>query len=136
MARIFVTGCADAAQMAAGYEGDIVDFTSADWSAKGFVSRGCLAGVYDRLTMGDTLLIQYGPNDTDPDNAAGYSEPGREFANYLERFVNVARNKRATPVFLIPALPGSEKWRDSCIGLARRLGVGYTLLPGQEGANA
>lgn len=135
MAKVFVTGCADAQQMAAGYHGEIVDFTSADWSAKGFVSRGCLAAVYDRLTTGDVLLIQYGPHDIDVENLTGYSRPGDEFENYLERFVNVARNKRATPVFLVPALPDGGAWQESCCHLAHRLEVEYRLLPGQKGGD-
>ena len=136
MARIFVTGCADAQQMAAGYVGEIVDFTSADWSAKSFVGRGCLAAVYDHLTAGDTLLIQYGRHDMDVENAAGYSAPETEFSGYLERFVNVARNKRATPVFLIPALPGGDAWKESCCQLGKRLNVACVTLPRQEGETA
>lgn len=135
MARIFVTGCANAQQMAADYDGEIMDFTSADWSAKGFVSRGCLAAVYDRLTAGDVLLIQYGRHDMDRENLACYSDPETEFAGYLERYVNVARNKRATPVFLIPALPGSEAWKESCCKLGKQLNVECVILPGQEGEN-
>lgn len=123
MARIFVMGCPDALQTAAGYEGEIVDFTSAGWSVKGFVTRGCLAAVYDLLTEGDTLLIRYDANDMNAENPASYSQPGDEFEGYLERFVNVARNKRATPVFLIPDLPGGEAWQESCINLAARLAV-------------
>lgn len=134
MARIFVAGCADALQQAAGYEGEIVDLTSADWSVKGFVSCGCLAPVYDRLTAGDVLLVQYGQNDMDAENSTCYAQPGAEFEGYLERFVNVARNKRATPVFLAPALPGGEAWQESCRSLARRLKV-ECVFPGQEGAD-
>ena len=135
MAKIYVLGCGDARQIAAGYDGEIVDFTSADWSAKGFVSRGCLAPVYDRLTAGDVLLIQYGAHDMDAGDPACYSRPGEEFENYLERFVNVARNKRATPVFVLPALPGAETWRESCRCLARRLDVECRQLPAPEGGN-
>lgn len=134
MARIFVTGCADALQMAAGYEGEIMDFTSADWSVKGFVSRGCLAAVYDRLTAGDMLLVQYGFNDMDAKDMTCYSQPGDEFEGYLERFVNVARNKRATPVFLAPALPGGEAWQESCRSLARRLKVECVRFQGGKEA--
>lgn len=136
MSRIFVTGCGDARQIAAGREGEIVDFTSVDWSAKAFVERGCLAAVYDRLTQGDVLLIQYGHRDMDSADAAHYARPEDEFAAYLERFVNVARNKRATPVFLAPALPGGENWLESCRSLAKRLDVDCLTLPPKEGAGA
>lgn len=135
MARIFVTGCTDALQAAAGYNGVIVDFTLADWSAKRFVNQCCLAKVYDQLTAGDMLLVQYGLHDMNEKDITGYSQPGDEFEGYLERFVNVARNKRATPVFLIPALPGSEAWKESCCKLGKRLNVECVILPGQEGEN-
>lgn len=136
MARVFVTGYANAQQMAAGFDGEIVDFTSADWSVKRFVSQGCLARVYDRLSAGDVLLIRYGVHDMDPGDAAGYSDPEGEFANYLERFVNVARNKRAIPVFQIPDLPDGEAWKESCRNLALRLGVECVMLSHQEGGSA
>ena len=132
MARIFVTGCADARQLAAGYDGEMVDFTRADWSAKGFINGGCMAALYDQLNAGDTLLICYGPHDMDAENPEGFFQPGDEFEDYLERFVNVARNRRAAPVLVIPALTGGEAWRESCIRLAARLKVQCV----QEGGGA
>ena len=81
------------------------------------------------------LLIQYGRHDMDRENLACYSDPETEFAGYLERYVNVARNNRATPVFLIPALSGSGAWKESCCKLGKRLNVECVILPGQEGEN-
>lgn len=135
MSRIFVTGCTDALQAAAGYNGVIVDCTSADWSAKRFVNQGRLAKVYDQLTAGDMLLVQYGANDMDAKDMTGYSQPGDEFEGYLERFVNVAHNKRATPVFLAPALPGGEAWQESCRSLAWRLKVECVRFQGGKEAD-
>ena len=134
MARVFVTGCTEALRMAAGYEGEIIDFTSADWSVKGFVNQGCLAAVYDRLTVGDILLVQYSANDMNAEDMTCYSHPGSEFEGYLERFVNVARNKRATPIFLAPTLPGGEAWQESCRNLARRLKVECVRFQGGKEA--
>ena len=131
MARIFVTGWGDARQIASGYVGEIVDFASAEWSVKGFVSQGRLAAVYDRLTVGDVLLVRYGPHDMEAADAARCARPGAEFEGYLERFVNVARNKGATPVFLAPALPGGETWLESCRSLAQRLGAAFVQVGGE-----
>lgn len=133
---LFVTGCEDARKIAAGYTGEIVDFTSADWSAKSFINQGCMAALYDRLTAGSVLLIQYGRHDMDAADPARYSDPTGEFADYLERFINAARNRQAVPVLLAPALPGGEAWLESCRQLAERLHVECRLLPDSEGGEA
>ncbi len=71
-------------------------------STKDFIDEGRLARIYDRIQKGDFLFIQFGHNDekiTDPNR---YTDPDTEFCENLARYVNIARNKQATPVFITP----------------------------------
>ena len=102
-------------------------------SSKSFIDEGRLAAIYDRITAGDFLFIQFGHNDEKAEDPARYTEPETEFPAYLERFVNVARNKGAYPVIITPLTrynrnaPGArfthERWAESARRTARRLDV-------------
>ena len=71
-------------------------------STKQFLDEGRLALIYDRMKPGDFLFIQFGHNDEKIADPARYADPQKDFPANLERFVNVARNKGATPVFITP----------------------------------
>lgn len=71
-------------------------------STKQFIDEGRLAAIYDRMTEGDFLFIQFGHNDEKIADSARYTDPDGEFADNLERFVNAARNKKAIPVLITP----------------------------------
>lgn len=71
-------------------------------STKSFMDEGRLAPIYDRITKGDFLFIQFGHNDEKSEDPSRYAEPEHAFPENLEKFVNVARNKGATPVFITP----------------------------------
>ncbi|MBQ8200283.1 MAG: rhamnogalacturonan acetylesterase [Clostridia bacterium] len=71
-------------------------------STKSFIDEGRLAPIYDRITKGDFLFIQFGHNDEKPEDPTRYADPDSGFPENLEKFVNVARNKGATPVFITP----------------------------------
>lgn len=97
-------------------------------STKSFIDEGRLAPIYDRITRGDFLFIQFGHNDEKPEDPTRYADPDSGFPENLEKFVNVARNKGATPVFITPVTrynrnaPGAKYTHDRWAESARRTG--------------
>ena len=71
-------------------------------STKSFMDESRLAAIYDIIEAGDYLFIQFGHNDEKREDPARFTESFGEFMENLERFVNVARNKGANPVFITP----------------------------------
>ena len=102
-------------------------------STKSFLDEGRLAPIYDRLSRGDFLFVQFGHNDEKQEDPARYTDPDTEFAENLERFANCARNKGAIPVFITPvsrrgfAGPGAryrhDRWAAAARSASERLGV-------------
>ena len=79
-------------------------------STKSFLDEGLLMPIYDRMTRGDFLFVQFGHNDEKQDDPARYAAPFGEYSENLERFVNAARNKGAYPVLITPLT--RRLWRD------------------------
>ena len=71
-------------------------------STKSFIDESRIPAIYDRITQGDFLFIQFGHNDEKIQDPDRYTEPFSEFCVNLEKFVNVARNKKAFPVLALP----------------------------------
>jgi lysophospholipase L1-like esterase len=71
-------------------------------STKSFIDESRLPAIYDRITEGDFLFIQFGHNDEKTADPTRYTEPFSEFQVNLEKFVNAARNKKAFPVLITP----------------------------------
>lgn len=71
-------------------------------STKSFIDEARLVPIYDNITEGDFLFIQFGHNDEKKDDPDRYTEPFSEFMVNLEKFVNVARDKKAEPVIITP----------------------------------
>lgn len=71
-------------------------------STKSFMDEGRIAPIYDAITAGDFLFVQFGHNDEKIEDPERYTDPESEFRDNLERFVNAARNKKANPVFITP----------------------------------
>ena len=69
-------------------------------STKSFIDESRLATIYDAITKGDYLFIQFGHNDEKKNDPARYTDPHGEFIVNLGKYVNVARNKGAYPVFI------------------------------------
>lgn len=102
-------------------------------STKSFMDEGRLAPIYDRITRGDFLFIQFGHNDEKPEDPTRYADPNTDFPVNLERFVNVARNKGAIPVIITPVTrfnrnqPGAlykhDRWAESARRTGEKLGV-------------
>lgn len=102
-------------------------------STKSFIDEGRMAPIYDRITEGDILFVQFGHNDEKQADPARYADPDGEFQVNLEKFVNVARNKKATPVFITPVTrclfhnPDADwthnRWANAMREAAKRLDV-------------
>lgn len=84
------------------YQVQIENYAENGRSTKQFIDEGRLATIYDRIHAGDFLFVQFGHNDEKASDPARYTDPETDFPANLERFVNVARNKGATPVFITP----------------------------------
>ena len=69
-------------------------------STKSFIDESRLAVIYDEISAGDYLFIQFGHNDEKINDPARYTDPHGEFIVNLGKFVNAARNKKAYPVFI------------------------------------
>ncbi len=71
-------------------------------STKSFLDESRLIPIYDRITEGDFLFIQFGHNDEKSKDPSRYTDPFGEYEVNLEKFVNAARNKKAMPVLITP----------------------------------
>ena len=71
-------------------------------STKSFIDESRLPAIYDKITEGDFFFIQFGHNDEKIEDPERYTEPFSDFMVNLEKFVNVARNKKAFPVLITP----------------------------------
>ncbi len=71
-------------------------------STKSFIDESRLPAIYDKITEGDFLFIQFGHNDEKKEDPERYTEPFSDYMVNLEKFVNVARNKKAFPVLITP----------------------------------
>lgn len=71
-------------------------------STKSFIDQNRLAVIYDELSSGDFLFIQFGHNDEKKEDPLRYTDPEGEYRDNLEKFVNVARDRGAHPMFITP----------------------------------
>ena len=83
---------------------DVVVYNHAEngRSTKSFIDESRLAAIYNDITEGDFLFIQFGHNDEKEQDPSRYTDPHGGFKVNLGKFVNVARNKKAYPVFITP----------------------------------
>ena len=71
-------------------------------STKSFIDEGRLATIYNEITEGDFLFIQFGHNDEKIKDPLRYTDPHGEFITNLGKSINVARNKKAYPLLITP----------------------------------
>ncbi|WP_405328998.1 rhamnogalacturonan acetylesterase [Leeuwenhoekiella sp. LLG6367-2.1] len=69
-------------------------------SSKSFITEGRWQVVLDSLKTGDFLFIQFGHNDEKILDSTRYTFPYTQYRYNLQRFVNEARTRGATPVLL------------------------------------
>ncbi|MBE5950107.1 MAG: rhamnogalacturonan acetylesterase [Lachnospiraceae bacterium] len=71
-------------------------------STKSFIDQGRLASIYNDLREGDFLFIQFGHNDEKKEDPDRYCAPYGDYQVNLEKYINVARNRKAYPVLITP----------------------------------
>jgi lysophospholipase L1-like esterase len=79
-------------------------------TARRFIDEGRLDALSAELAPGDYLLVQFGTNDgnrtatyeLDGEAIPYYLDPATDFKAYLERYVDAAKARSASPVFVTP----------------------------------
>lgn len=71
-------------------------------STKSFLDESRLACIYDELTQGDFLFVQFGHNDEKEQDTARYAAPFGAYKENLGKFISAARNKKAYPLLITP----------------------------------
>ncbi|WP_426804564.1 GDSL-type esterase/lipase family protein [Stenotrophomonas sp. SrG] len=71
-------------------------------SARSFIEEKRLDAIAAEIQPGDMLLIQFGHNDAKFEDPTRYNDPVTAYPQYLMRYVQLAREKRATPVLITP----------------------------------
>lgn len=71
-------------------------------SSKSFLVEGRLDAIARDMKAGDWLLVQLGHNDASRDKPERYTEPFREYRDYLRRYVQVARECGGQPLLATP----------------------------------
>lgn len=71
-------------------------------STRSFIDEGRLDAIAAELRRSDVLLIQFGHNDAKFEDPTRYTDPDSDYPQLLTRYVQVARDKGATPVLITP----------------------------------
>lgn len=71
-------------------------------SARSFIEEKRLDAIASELKPGDVLLIGFGHNDAKFEDPTRYNDPAQAYPQYLQRYVQLARDKQATPIFITP----------------------------------
>jgi lysophospholipase L1-like esterase len=71
-------------------------------SSKSFINEGRLDPILKEIKKGDYLLIQMGHNDASIDKPERYTEPHKEYKNYLKMYIDGARKNGAIPILITP----------------------------------
>ncbi|MEU1126142.1 rhamnogalacturonan acetylesterase [Streptomyces sp. NPDC005899] len=84
-------------------------------SSKSFADEGRLTTLLDGVRPGDLVLVQFGHNDEKTEDPARGTDPYTTYQEYLRRYVQGARARRAEPVLLTPV----ERRRFAADGTAK-----------------
>ncbi len=77
----------------------VVNYAANGRSSRSFIVEGKLAEIEKHIQKGDILCIQFGHNDQKDDQHRA-TEAFTTYKEYLTQYIQVARNKGATPVLL------------------------------------
>ena len=80
----------------------VYNFAENGRSTKSFINESRIAKIYDEISEGDYLFIEFGHNDEKENDKSRYTDPHGEFVDNLGKFINAARNKKAYPVLITP----------------------------------
>jgi len=71
-------------------------------SSKSFITQGFFAQIEKEIRPGDTLLIQFGHNDSKADDPVRYTDAATDYKTWLTRYIDMAHAKGAQPVLITP----------------------------------
>ena len=71
-------------------------------STKSFIDEGRLEDIRTEISEGDFLFIQFGHNDEKKEDPLRYTTPFGTYSDNLEKYIAVAREKKANPVLITP----------------------------------
>jgi lysophospholipase L1-like esterase len=71
-------------------------------STRSFRAEGRWQAVLDSVRRGDRVLVQFGHNDQKQEDSTRFTNPYTGYRRNLERFVDEARGRGASPVLLTP----------------------------------
>jgi lysophospholipase L1-like esterase len=92
-------------------------------SSKSFTAEGLWKPVFENMSEGDYLIIQFGHNDESKDKGERYSTPD-EFKANLTSYITQARSKKAIPILITPV--GRRKFDEA--GNIKDTHLGYSDL--------
>jgi len=81
---------------------EVHNHAKAGRSARSFIDEGRLDAIGKELRRGDVLLIQFGHNDARFEDPSRYDDPQQAYPQYLSRYVELARQRGATPILVTP----------------------------------
>ncbi|MGY1681907.1 pectinesterase family protein [Geodermatophilus sp. SYSU D01176] len=93
----------------------VVDYAKSGASSKSFYDLGLLDRILAEIQPGDHLLISFGHNDQKADDPTRYTDPYTTYQDYLQFYIDGARNRGATPVLVTPV----ERRRFDAAGQAK-----------------
>ena len=71
-------------------------------SSKSYIAEGFFSDMVKQVTPGDTVLIQFGHNDSAEGRPERYTDPATDFRENLRAYVAVVRARSAVPVLITP----------------------------------
>ena len=83
---------------------NVVDLAQSGRSSRSFIDEGFFTGLEKQIGPGDLLLVQFGHNDEKVHSPERYTAPETDYKEYLEKYIDMARQKGATPVLLTPVV--------------------------------
>lgn len=73
-------------------------------SSKSFINEGLWAKVYEEISRGDFVIIQFGHNDEKINDTSRYTIPKTTFKENLRKFIIETRMKGGTPILCTPVV--------------------------------
>jgi lysophospholipase L1-like esterase len=71
-------------------------------SSKSFIDEGRLDAILKKIKPNDYLFIQFGHNDQKKNDPTRYTEPYTTYKQYLKKYIDGAKAKKAIPVLVTP----------------------------------
>lgn len=77
----------------------IENYSAGGRSSKSFINEGRLLKIEEKISEGDYLFIQFGHNDSKPDNER-HTEPFSTYKEYLMKYIQIAEKHKAYSVLV------------------------------------